>query len=199
MNKKIVSTLKYIGVFLLGFLTNVSGFFDNITSIPNSYDDFKKEYLYDSELLSGNWSNNTEYLLDGEELGLDFNQPRVAMKLSVDKHGRVNGEILSKRVCDTLPFTWRISMESPEPGLSSFFLDRRFYLKQLKAGKMEIVAEFKLVDADDRANVITFKRVEDRWGILPEIVQLAKNLPAYNTDFNELSDYCAGSSQRIRE
>ncbi len=37
MNKKIISALKYTTVFLLGFLTNFSGFLDNITSIPNSY------------------------------------------------------------------------------------------------------------------------------------------------------------------
>ncbi|TOO50985.1 hypothetical protein CGH35_24435, partial [Vibrio parahaemolyticus] len=63
MNKKIISALKYTVVFLLGFLTNFSGFLDNITSIPNSYKEFKKVYFYNSDLFKGKWSNNTEYLL----------------------------------------------------------------------------------------------------------------------------------------
>ncbi|WP_341509381.1 hypothetical protein WAX88_15355 [Photobacterium damselae subsp. damselae] len=199
MNKKIIPALKYVVVFILGFITNFSGLLNNITSIPSSYNEFKKVYLYNSDLLSGTWSNNMEYLLNSDELELGFNQPRITMNLGVNEFGEVNGEILSKKVCDTLPLTWVISMESPEPNLSSFFLDRKFYLKQLKSGKMETVAIFKLTEIDDRKNTLLFERVEDRWGVLPKHIRLAKNLPSYDTDFKELSEYCAESPARFRE
>ncbi len=199
MNNKLIPMLKYFSVFCLGFLTNFSGFLDNVTNIPSSYKEFKKVYLYDAELLSGNWSTNTEYLLDGEELGLGLEQPTITMSLNVNEFGEVNGEILSNTVCDALPLTWVISMESPEPGLSSFIFERRFFLKQLKGGKMEIVAEYQLVYVDERKNVIEFERIDDKRNVLPEKFKLAKNLPAYDADFKELSDYCSKSPQRFRE
>ncbi|EQB2603754.1 hypothetical protein ACYHQC_002904 [Aeromonas salmonicida] len=199
MNNKLIPILKYFSVFCLGFLTNFSGFLDNVTNIPSSYKEFKKVYLYDAELLSGNWSTNTEYLLDGEELGLGLEQPTITMSLNVNEFGEVNGEILSNTVCDALPLTWVISMESPEPGLSSFIFERRFFLKQLKGGKMEIVAEYQLVYVDERKNVIEFERIDDKQNVLPEKFKLAKNLPAYDADFKELSDYCSKSPQRFRE
>ncbi len=199
MNNKIISMLKYFAVFCLGFLTNFSGFLDNVTNIPSSYKEFKKVYLYDAELFSGNWSTNSEYVLNGEELGLDFEQPKITMSLHVNEFGEVSGELLSKQVCDALPLTWIIAMQSPEPGLSSFIFDRPFFLKQLKGGEMETVAEFQLVYADNRKNVIEFKRIDDKWNVLPKVIKLAKNLPAYGDDFKELSDYCAKSPQRFRE
>ncbi|VXA77291.1 MULTISPECIES: hypothetical protein [Aeromonas] len=199
MNNKLIPMLKYFSVFCLGFLTNFSGFLDNVTNIPSSYKEFKKVYLYDAELLSGNWSTNTEYLLDGEELGLGLEQPTITMSLNVNEFGEVNGEILSNTVCDALPLTWVISMESPEPGLSSFIFERRFFLKQLKGGEMEIVAEYQLVYVDERKNVIEFERIDDKRNVLPEKFKLAKNLPAYDADFKELSDYCSKSPQRFRE
>lgn len=199
MNNKIISILKYFAVFCLGFLTNFSGFLDNVTNIPNSYKEFKKVYLYNADLFSGNWSTNIEYVLNGKELGLGFEQPKITMSLDVNEFGEVSGELLSKKVCDALPLTWRISMDSPEPGLSSFVFDRRFFLKQLKGGRMETVAEFQLVHADDRKHVIELKRIHDRWNVFPEKIKLAKNLPAYDDDFKELSDYCAESPERFRE
>lgn len=197
MSKNIISALKYFAVFCIGFLTNFSGFLNNITSIPNSYNDFKKEYLYDSELLSGKWSTNTEYLIDGAELGLGFDQPRITINLDVDEFGKVKGELLSKNICDALPFTWAISLESPEPELSLFLLDRRFYLKQLMGGKMQTVAEFKLANLDNRKPVMILERVDDPQNILPRTIRLAKNLPAYDYDFKELSDYCVESTRRF--
>ncbi|MBE3671480.1 hypothetical protein BOO25_21445 [Vibrio navarrensis] len=199
MNNKIISILKYFAVFCLGFLTNFSGFLDNVTNIPNSYKEFKKVYLYNADLFSGNWSTNIEYVLNGKELGLGFEQPKITMSLDVNEFGEVSGELLSKKVCDALALTWIISMDSPEPDLSSFIFDRRFFLKQLRGGRMETVAEFQLVYADDRQHVIELKRIHDRWNILPEKMKLAKNLPAYDDDFKELSDYCAESPQRFRE
>ncbi len=198
MNKKTISTLKYTLVFFLGFITDFSGFLDNITNIPSSYKEFKKVYLYDSELLSGTWSNNAEYVINSEELNLDYDQPLITMSLHVDEHdGAITGEILSKRICDTLPLTWIISMESPEPNLGLFFIDRRFYLKQLKSGKMETVATLKLTKKEK--NKIILERVEDQWTILPKQVVLVKIHPYYHTDFEELSKYCAQSPERFRQ
>ncbi|MEZ9524853.1 hypothetical protein [Enterovibrio norvegicus] len=199
MNNKIISLLKYFAVYCLGFLTNLSGFLDNVTNIPNSYEEFKKVYLYDAELFSGNWSTNTEYFFTGEELGIGFEQPKITMSIDVNEFGELSGELLSKKVCDALPLTWIISMGSPEPGLKSFIFDRSFFLKQLKGGKMETVAEFYLVHANDRKQVIELKRIHDKWNVLPETIRFAKNLPAYDDDFKELSDYCAESPQRFRD
>ncbi|EGR2191077.1 hypothetical protein DZF87_24410 [Vibrio parahaemolyticus] len=156
-------------------------------------------YFYDSELFKGQWSNNTEYLLGGGELGLDFAQPLITMELDVNEFGEINGGILSKRACDSMPLTLDLSIDSPEPGLSAILFDRRFYIKQLKDDKMQVVAELKISSTDERKKVITLERVEDRWNIFPETIRLAKNLPAYERDSNELSEYCAGSFQKLKD
>ncbi|ELL0573399.1 hypothetical protein Q6U63_002726 [Vibrio fluvialis] len=108
MNNKIISILKYFSVFCLGFLTNFSGFLGNVANIPNSYKEFKKVYLYNADLFSGNWSTNIQYVLNGEELGLGFEQPKITMSLDVNDFGEVSGELLSKKVCDALPLTWSV-------------------------------------------------------------------------------------------
>ncbi|MEE2001408.1 hypothetical protein QWY20_08075 [Alkalimonas sp. MEB108] len=199
MNKKIPSFLKYAAVFMLGFLTNFSGFLDNISSIPGSYKEFKKVYLYDGDLLAGNWSTNSEYLLGAGELGLGHSQPLLIVTLNVNEHDEVSGEILSKDICDALPLTWVIAIQSSEPTLFSIFSNRTFYVKKLKNNLMEPVAKLKLVAHDDRRDTLTFRRIDDKYGMLPEYIMLAKNLPAFEADSELLSGYCADSPKRFRE
>lgn len=197
--KKTIAFIKYAGAFALGFITNFSGVLDNISSIPGSYKELKKVYFYNGGSLAGKWSNNAEYLLGGGELGLEYGQPKIIMQIEANEHDEISGEILSEGICEALPFTWVISIESPEPGISSLFSNRRLYIKQLKNDLMETVAIMEIMHFDSRKGTISLQRVADPLAILPERVSLAKNLPAFDDDFNYISEFCSESPQRVRE
>lgn len=196
--KKITTFLKYTAVFVLGFIANFSGVLDNISSIPGSYQEFKKVYVYSGSSLTGSWSNNAEYLLGSGDLGLTPG-PKIVMKIDANEHDEISGEILSEAICDALPLTWVISVESPEPGIFSVFSKRKLYIRQLRNNLMETVAILEIVSIDDRKGVISLQRKLDTLGVFPEKITFAKNLPAFHDDFNFLSEFCAGSPQRLRE
>jgi hypothetical protein len=196
---KVLNWVKYFAAFCVGFITNFSGVLENITKLPANYNDFKKTYLYDKDLLKGAWSTNPEYVLNSKEAGLDKVQPTMILTLDVDHDGGVEGEILSQKICDALPITWIISFESESPNLKNIFIDRSFFIKQLHNGDMEKVAELKLVNQNKRHRTITFKTIRDTTNSLPEFLTFGKDLPSYEEDFKKLSDYCAGSPMRFRE
>lgn len=197
--KKIIAFSKYAAAFALGFITNFSGVLDNIASIPSSYKELKKVYFYNGNSLTGKWSNNTEYLLGAGELGLEDDQPKIIMQIDANEHDEITGEILSEEICEALPITWVISIESPEPGIFSLFSNRRLYIKQLRNNSMETVAIMEIKNLDSRKETISLQRVADPLEILPKHVSLAKNLPAFDDDFNHISKFCSGSPQRFRE
>lgn len=196
---KAIDSLKYFVAFCVGFITNFSGVLENITKLPANYNDFKKTYLFDKELLNGSWSTNAEYVLNGKEAGLDKEQPNIVLTLDVDHDGGVEGEIMSVKICDALPLTWVISFESESPNLKNIFVDRMFFIKQLHNGEMKKVAELKLVNQNKRHQTITFKTISDTTNSFPEFLTFGKGLPSYEEDFKKLSGYCAGSSMRFRE
>lgn len=189
----------YLATFCAGFITNFSGVLENLTKLPANYHNFKETYLYDKELLKGSWSTNAEYILNSKETGLDKEQPAVVLTMDVDNDGGVEGEILSQQICDALPITWVISFESESPNLKNLFVDRSFFIKQLHNGDMEEVAELKLANQNKRHQTITFKTIRDATGSLPAFLTFGKELPSYKTDFDKLSDYCAGSPKRFRD
>lgn len=196
---KLIALLKYLAVFFLGFITNFSGVLDSVSSIPSSYKELKKVYFYSGSTLAGKWSNNAEYLLGSGELGLSNDQSKIVMHIDTSDYDEISGEILSKEICEALPITWVISVESPEPALFSLFKNRELYIKQLKNNFMETVAVMEITSLDGRKGTLSLQRKYDPLKIFPESVTLAKNLPAYDEDFNDLSEYCAGSPQRFRE
>ncbi|MFV8904145.1 hypothetical protein ABQ333_02640 [Serratia fonticola] len=196
MNSKIWSVFKYVMVFMAGFIANFSGVLRSVSDIPNSYEEFKKTYLYDESFLSGKWSTNSEYLINGQDIGLEPEQQDVVMELVKGNGGRVSGEIISKKICDAMPLTWVISIESAPPNLLNFFIDRSFFVKQLHGGVMETVAELKLVHENREHGVIKFKRVSDETSAFPEFIVFGKDLPNYKKDMKNLSDYCSGSTTR---
>jgi len=197
--KKASDWMKYLVGFAFGFITNFSGVLENITKIPSSYHDFKATYLYDKELLNGSWSTNAEYVINSKEIGLDIDQPNIVLTLHVDDDGGVEGEIISKKICDALPMTWIISFESAPPNLINLFVDRAFFIKQLHNSDMETVAELKLVNQNKRHQIITFKTIRDTTNSLPKFLTFGKALPSYGGDLKRLSAYCAGSSRRLLE
>ncbi|CAI1614278.1 hypothetical protein [Serratia proteamaculans] len=197
MNSKILSAFKYTMVFMAGFIANFSGVLRSVSDIPNSYEEFKKTYLYDESFLGGKWSTNSEYLINGADVGLDPDQPDVVMELVNGNSGQVSGEIISKNICDAMPLTWVISIESASPNLLNFFVDRSFFVKQLHGGSMETVAELKLVEENRDHGVIKFKRVSDDKSAFPEFIVFGKDLPDYKKDMKGLSDYCSESSSRF--
>lgn len=64
---------------------------------------------------------------------------------------------------------------------------------------METVAIMEITSLDDRKKTINLKRVADPREILPEKISLAKDLPAFDDDFKEISEFCADSPKRFRE
>lgn len=196
---KAIAFSKYALVFLLGFITNFSGALDNISKIPGSYKELKKVYIYNGSSLAGEWSNNGEYLLGSGELGLAYGQPKIVMRVEANDHDEINGEILSEAVCEALPITWGILVESPEPGILNIFSKRKIYIKQVKNDLLETVAIMEIKSVDSRKGMLRLKRIYDPLQILPEKVDLAKGLPAFDEDFNYLSEFCAESPQRYRE
>jgi len=197
--KKIIAFSKYAAVFALGFITNFSGALNNIASIPSSYKELKKVYFYNGNSISGKWSSNTEYLLGAGELGLAHDQPKIIMQVDANEHDEISGEILSADLCEALPITWVVSVESPEPGIFSLFSNRKLYIKQLRNNLMETVAIMEITSLDDRKGTVSLQRVADPLEILPEKVSLAKDLPAFDDDFKEISEFCADSPKRFRE
>ncbi|QGY30070.1 hypothetical protein [Pantoea cypripedii] len=194
--KKIATWCKYALIYSAGFLTSFSGALESLVKIPASYSELKKTYLYDTDFLSGHWSTNAEYLLNNGDSGLDINQPKMILNFDVSDDGSVKGEILSKEICDALPITYVIILESGEPGIRDFFFDRKFYLEQLHEGKMQAVAVLKLVKKDKKNSAIKFK-VVGGGSFLPKEITFGKNLPQYKDDFKVLSDYCAESPEKF--
>lgn len=188
---------KYVLIYLAGFLTSFSGILEDLVKIPVLYSELKKTYIYDSAFLTGHWSTNDEYFIGGADRGLDFEQPKIILNLQVSDDGSASGEILSEKICDALPLTWIISLEAEAPGLREFFFDRKFYLKQLREGKMQTVGVLKLVNEDRKNASIAFSLVGGGMGALPEKIVLAKDLPQYEEDFKELSNYCAESPTKF--
>lgn len=195
---KIVNLLKYLAVFLLGFVTNFSGVLDSISSIPRSYKEFKRVYLYDGERLAGKWTNNTEYFLGAGDLNLTAG-PVLIMQLEANEHDEISGEILSEEICEALPLTWVISVESPEPAVFGIFSNRRLYIKQLRNNRMEIVAIMDIEFLDARRGIVGLKTKHDPLGMLPDQMTLAKGLPEFDNDFKRISEFCAGSPRRFMD
>lgn len=188
---------KYALIYVAGFLTSFSGVLDSLVKIPLSYQELKKTYIYDSEFLTGQWSTNTEYLANSGDLGLDPSHPKMTLNMEASADGSVSGEMMSEKICDALPLTWDIRLEADTPAFRDFFFNRKFYLKQLHEGRMQTVAALELVNEDRKNGAIKFKVVGDGTGALPKQITLAKNLPQYENDFKELSDYCAGSTMKF--
>ncbi|SPP31210.1 hypothetical protein ARAF_0323 [Arsenophonus endosymbiont of Aleurodicus floccissimus] len=180
---------KYILIYLAGFLTSFSGVLDSLVKILTLYKEFKKTYIYDSEFLTGNWSTNAEYVINSAELGL--------LSIQAFDDGSASGEIMSEKICDALPLIWYIKLETESPDFEEFFIDRKFYLKQLQKGRMQTVAVLKLIHEDRKNGAIQFELIGDDTDVLPKRIVLAKNYPQYKSDFKELSNYCAESPKKF--
>ncbi len=176
---------KYALIYLAGFLTSFSGVLDSLVKIPSSYKELKNTYIYDSEFLTGQWSTNAEYSADSGELGLDPSQPKMTLSMEASEDGSASGEMMSEKICDALPLTWDIRLEADAPTFRDFFLNRKFYLKQLHEGRMQTVAVLELINEDRKRGAMTFKVVGDGTGALPKQITLAKNLPQFKSDFKE--------------
>lgn len=183
--------------FVVGCVTGASGFLDGLNKIPESYAQFKKVYLYDSEFLTGDWSTNAEYVVNSHDLSLDVEQPKTVMSMETDKDGSVSGAIMSEQICDALPLTWHIFFQSDTPSLLNLFTDRKFYITQLHNGETETVATLKLINENKKYGSLTFKVISDMTGVLPEKITFGKNLPAFKDDKKQLRDYCGDSSRKF--
>lgn len=191
-------------VFIFSFLTLVctgiawlSGLLDNLNKLPESYEQLKKNYLYDSVFLSGNWSTNSEYVANSADLGLDAQQPIIVMSMAADDDGSITGEIMSEKICDALPLTWHINFQSNSPSWINLVKDREFNITQLHNGETETVATLKLDSKNEKFGSITFNVVSDKTGILPSSITFGKDLPEYESDYKKLQAYCGDSPRKF--
>ncbi|OAT17091.1 hypothetical protein M977_04337 [Buttiauxella gaviniae ATCC 51604] len=160
------------------------------------------DYLYQKEFLTGKWSTDAEYVINSGDLGLDISQPIVTVQLIVDKDGSINGEIISETLCDDMPLTWNITMNSDSPSLKNFVFARTFEVRQLINGAMDkspVVATLKLTEEDQKHNAITFEVVSDATGRLPKKLIFGKDLPKFDENYKFLQDYCAKSTAKFYE
>ncbi|ELY6345710.1 hypothetical protein SNQ56_002650 [Cronobacter muytjensii] len=195
--RKYRTSVTAICSFLVGCVTGASGFLDGLNKIPESYTQFKKIYLYDSEFLKGDWSTNSEYVANSHDFGLDVEQPKIVMSMEPDKDGSISGEILSEQICDALPLTWYINFQSETPSLLNLFIDRQFFITQLHNGKTQTVATLKLIGENKKFGAVTFKVIRDETKMLPYKITFGKNLPEYKNDYKQLKDYCGDSPRKF--
>lgn len=158
--------------------------------------------LYEKEFLSGKWSTDAEYVINSGDLGLDKRQPIVTIQLAVDNDGSVDGEIISEKLCDAMPLTWNITLNSDSPSILNFVFARKFQVRQLENGTMDkspVVATLKMVAEDHKHNSITFYVVNDATRSLPKQLTVAKNLPKFEENYKYLQNYCADSTKKFYE
>lgn len=154
-------------------------------------------YLYQKEFLTGKWSTDAEYVINSRDLGLDISQPVLTVNLNVDKDGSIDGNILSETLCESMPMTEIITLNSDSPSLKNFVFARTFEVRQLINGAMDkspVVATLKLINEDQKHNAITFEVVSDATGMLPKKLIFGKDLPKFDENYKFLQDYCAKAS-----
>lgn len=158
------------------------------------------EALYQKEFLTGKWSTDAEYIINSGDLGLNKDQPLVIIQLAVDSDGSIDGEIISEDLCDAMPITWNITLNSEPPSILNFLISRKFQVRQLIDGAMDkspIVATLKMVSEDQKHNSITFDITNDATGTLPKQLTVAKGLPKFEDNYKYLQDYCADSTKKF--
>lgn len=183
--------------FVFGCATGISGFLDALNKIPEFYTQIKKNYLYESSFLKGDWSTNGEYVANSGDLGLNITQPVMVMSMEPGVDGSIVGEIMSEKICDALPLTWSINFMSDSPSIANFFMDRKFIITQLHNGYTETVATLKLASENKELGVITFRVVSDSTGSLPPQIIFGKNLPEYKNDYKKIQEYCGDSPRKF--
>lgn len=167
------------------------------TFLVAGYNYLKKEYIFDKDkkLLVGNWSNDTEYILNWADLELEENQPSILMIFDEIDDGSITGSILSNALCDAEPITFAIIIESDKPSIFNLFVNRVFTIKKLFHGKFIKIIELELIST--KKNTIKFKKVYDVTGSLPEYIHLAKDLPKFEENWDEMEIYCAQSTRKF--
>ncbi|EMW7171708.1 hypothetical protein K6U20_11970 [Vibrio fluvialis] len=187
---RLLLTISHILVFILGVIANFSGFIDSITNIPRSYSEFKKEFIYTPGFLDGNWSNNTEYVINGRDFGLEEHQVNIAFELSESDNGAASGQFHLRDLCKYSPLTDLYIIESEKPGFFNLFFDRQFHIKKIAHGQKQTIATLRLVESNKDIGTIQFNVVNDHTYTLPKSFKIAKNLPAFDDDVIAMSEYC---------
>lgn len=158
------------------------------------------ETLYQKEFLTGKWSTDAEYIINSGDLGLNKEQPLFIIQFIVNPDGSVDGQIISEGLCDAMPITWNITLNSESPSVINFITPRKFQVRQLIDGSMDksaIVATLKIVTEDRKHNSITFDITDDAAGTLPKQLTVAKDLPKFEENYNYLQNYCADSTKKF--
>ncbi|WP_044177239.1 hypothetical protein [Phytobacter massiliensis] len=158
------------------------------------------EALYQKEFLTGKWSTDAEYIINSGDLGLNKDQPLVIIQFIANPDGSIDGEIISEGLCDAMPITWNITLNSEPPSVINFIVPRKFQVRQLIDGSMDkspIVATLKIVNEDRKHNSITFDITDDATGTLPKQLTVAKDLPKFEENYKYLQNYCADSTKKF--
>ncbi|HCU75243.1 MAG TPA: hypothetical protein DGS69_06770 [Acinetobacter baumannii] len=158
------------------------------------------EALYQREFLTGKWSTDAEYIINSGDLGLNKDQPLVNIQFIANSDGSIDGEIISEGLCDAMPITWNITLNSEPPSVINFIAPRKFEVRQLIDGSMDkspIVATLKIVNEDRKHNSITLDITDDATGTLPKQLTVAKDLPKFEENYKYLQNYCADSTKKF--
>ncbi len=183
---------KYFAGAAIGwFLSSSSSTLTNLIELGPAYSKLKTQYLYTPEVYDSTWSNNSEYITDGVELGLDHGDgSKVVMMIKTNDDGSISGVIYKKSLCDFNPLTDSFYLESPAPSWLDLFSSRYFYVSFLHDGRHEYLAKLKLTDYNSSKKVMTFETNKDDEWVLGSGFKVSAMLPAADDDIKEIESYC---------
>lgn len=189
------------GITMSGRIVAVCTILGVVIGVAGLYLPYRNEIndtLYQKKFLTGKWSNDATLIMNSKDLGMHKQHPPVVIQMIVDDDGSIDGEIISEGLCDGMPLTWYITLNSERPSVINFVFARKFYIRQQVDGAIDkgpIVATLKLVKEDRKHNSITFDVVDDPAGMMPKQLTVAKNLPMFEENYNFLQYYCAKSTK----
>ena len=164
------------------------------------------DYFYRSEVWSGNWSNNSEYMIleqDNPAVGEGIdNYGKVIVRLQSSTNGEVHGDIVSEELCEYQPITWYFFLDSKGPNYFSLGRSRDFELSFLEQGKKHPVAmlRFYIDENSSESDTVVIKPRATAPNLkFPKELGLVKGLPAFDQDVTELNEKCADVSKKVHE
>lgn len=168
--------------------------------IDHKYDDFKQHNEMLNTYLTAQWSTNAgDLLINGKDYQTERNQELVIMNISVDNYGLVTGSILSKGLCDKIPFFPEAIIYGEQTNFLDFLYYKKLYIRLLRDNalyKNPLLATFKIVSEDLKLGTLTVEVINNDYSeLFPKKITFVRNPSNFNEDSKYLHDYCKKTSQ----
>jgi len=163
-----------------------------ITSIFNTSEENKKNL---NLFLEGQWSTNIQDKLNINDYDTNIkNQPLIVMELHANEYGKIEGLILSKKLCENFPFL-HLAFVFPAPSSwANPFSPKTFFIKRLQDASIytnPLIAKIEFENKNLQLNTVTFKVINnDYTNPLPKQITFVKNVSSFKKDRDFLVNYC---------